>query len=106
MIRAADPVERSGYVKRDGANSSMQGVNLRVQHENTMRCDKPSVTNLVNRTEVPGVDQQKQLQHSQSEISRVSECDEPRVVRSSPQDRQGHSRDHVEEGCERTENKT
>ena len=50
-----DQVERTGYVKRDGANSSMQimGVNLRVQHENTMRCDKSSVTNLVNRTEVP-----------------------------------------------------
>ena len=28
-------------------------MNLRVQHENTMRCDKPSVTKLVNRTEVP-----------------------------------------------------
>ena len=54
-IRAADQVERSGYVKRDDANSLMQvmGVNLRVQHENTMRCDKPSVTDLVNRTEVP-----------------------------------------------------
>ena len=41
-------------MKRDGANSSMQvmGVNFRVQHENTMRCDKPSVTNLLNRTEV------------------------------------------------------
>ena len=29
------------------------GVNLRMQHENTMRCDKSLVTNLVNRTEVP-----------------------------------------------------
>ena len=54
-MRATDHVERCGYVKRDGANSLMQimGVNLRVQHENTMRCDKPSVTKLVNRTEVP-----------------------------------------------------
>ena len=28
------------------------------------------------------------------------------MARSSSQDRQGHSRDHVEEGCERTQNKT
>ena len=50
-----------------------------------------------------GVDQQEQLQHSQSEeVSRVSEWDEARVVRSVSQNRQRHSRDHVEEGCERT----
>ena len=55
---------------------------------------------------IRGVDQQKQLQHSQSEISRDSEYDEPQVVRCSSQDRQGHSRDHDEEGCERTYNKT
>ena len=35
------------------------------------------------------------------EISRDSECNEPQVVRGFPQDRQGHSRNHVEEGCER-----
>ena len=62
-LRAADYVERKDHVKRDGdvlveafnASSSMKvmGVNLRVQHENSMSRDKPSVTNLVSRTEVP-----------------------------------------------------
>ena len=60
---AADYVKRKDHAKRDGevlveafnASRSMKvmGVNLRVHYENTMRCDKPSVTNLVSRTEVP-----------------------------------------------------
>ena len=33
------------------------------------------------------------------EISRDSECNEPQVVQGFPEDRQGHSRNHVEEGC-------
>ena len=59
----ADYVERNDHAKRDGevpvetfnASRSMKvmGVNLRVQYENSMRCDKPSVTNLVSSTEVP-----------------------------------------------------
>ena len=61
--RAADYVERNDHAKRDGEvpvaafNASrsvkVMGVNLRVQYENSMRCDKPSVTNLVSSTEVP-----------------------------------------------------
>ena len=60
---ARDYVERNDHAKRDGevpveaSNTSrsmkVMGVNLRVQHENSMRCDKPSVTNLVRSTEVP-----------------------------------------------------
>ena len=42
---------------------------------------------------------------SRMKISRDSECDEPRVVRGSSKDRQGRSRDHVEEGHERKPNK-
>ena len=38
------------------------------------------------------------------EISRDSECNEPQV-RGFPEDRQDHSRNHVEEGCEREPNK-
>ena len=55
-LRAAEYVERNDYVKSDGevlvealnASRSVKamGVNLRVQYDNTMRCDKPSVTNL------------------------------------------------------------
>ena len=54
-LRGADYVERNDHAKRDGEVRSMKvtGVNLQVQHENSMRCDKPSVTNLVSRTEVP-----------------------------------------------------
>ena len=62
-LRAADCVECNDYAKCDGevlvetsnASRSMKvmDVNLRVQDENNMRCDKPSVTNLVSRTEVP-----------------------------------------------------
>ena len=62
-LRPADCVERNDYAKGDGevleeafnASRSMKamGVNLRVQCDNSMRCDKPSVTNLVSRTEVP-----------------------------------------------------
>ena len=42
---------------------------------------------------------------SRMKISRDSECDEPQVVRGFPEDRQGHSRNHVEEGCVRKPNK-
>ena len=62
-LRGADHVERNDHAKRDGevpveafnASRSMEvmGVNLRLQYENSIRCDKPSVTNLVSNTEVP-----------------------------------------------------
>ena len=42
---------------------------------------------------------------SRMDISRVSECNEPQVVRGFPEDRQGHSRNRVKEGCERESNK-
>ena len=55
-FRAADYVERNDHAKREGevlvkafnASRSMKvmGVNFRVQYENSMRCDKPSATNL------------------------------------------------------------
>ena len=38
-------------------------------------------------------------------VSRDSECDEPQVVRGSSEDRQCHSRNRVEEVCERESNK-
>ena len=38
---------------------------------------------------------------SRTEIRRDRQCNEPYVVRGFPEDRQGHSRNHVEEGCER-----
>ena len=49
-LRAADHVERNDCAKRDGevlvetnASRTMKivGVNVRVQYENNMRCDKP-----------------------------------------------------------------
>ena len=62
-LRAADYVERKDHAKRDGevlveafkARRSMKvmDVNLQEQYKNIMRCDKPSLTNLVNSTEVP-----------------------------------------------------
>ena len=62
-LRAADYAERNEHAKRDGevlveafnASRSMKvtGVNLQVQYENSMRCDKSSVTNLVSSTEGP-----------------------------------------------------
>ena len=58
---ATDYVERNDYAKHEGevleeafnASRSMKvmGVNFRVHNEK--RCDKPSATNLVSRTEVP-----------------------------------------------------
>ena len=52
-LRAADHVERNDCAKRDGevlvetsnASRTMKvvGVNVRVQYENNMRCDKPWV---------------------------------------------------------------
>ena len=61
-LRAADYAERSDHAKRDGEvlveafngsrSMKVMGVNLQVQPENSMRCDKPSVTNLVSSTEV------------------------------------------------------
>ena len=42
----------------------------------------------------------KWIQRRNQQCIGRSECDEPRVVRGFSQDRQGHSRDHVEEGCE------
>ena len=62
-LRAADYLERKDHAKRDGdvlveafkASRSMKvmGVNLQEQCKNNMRCDKPSVMNLVSSTEVP-----------------------------------------------------
>ena len=62
-LHGADYVERNNHAERDGevlleafnASRSMKvmGVNLRAQYENSMRCDKPSVMNLVTSTEVP-----------------------------------------------------
>ena len=61
-LRAADFVECNDHAKRDGevlveafnASRSMKvmGVNFHVQYGNNMRCDKPSVTNLVSSIEV------------------------------------------------------
>ena len=61
-LRAAVDVERNDHAKRDGEvlveafNTSrsmkVMGVNLRVQYENSMRCDKPLATNFVSSTEV------------------------------------------------------
>ena len=61
-LGGADYVERNGHAKRDGVvpveafngsrSMKVMGVTLRVQYENSMRCDKPSVTNLVSSTEV------------------------------------------------------
>ena len=61
-LRAADCDERNDHAKRVGevlvdafnASRSMKvmGVNIQVQYENSMRCDKPSVTNPVSSTEV------------------------------------------------------
>ena len=45
------------------------------------------------------LDQLKQLQQSQSNGDRVSECNEPQVVRDS-EGQQGHSRNHFEEVCQ------
>ena len=42
---------------------------------------------------------------SRLEISRDRQCNEPQVVRGFPEDRQGHSRNHVEEGCDGESNK-
>ena len=42
--------------------------------------------------------QQKVQPTSRMKISRDSECDEPQVLRGSSEHRQGHSRNHVEEG--------
>ena len=62
-LRGEDYVESNDHAKRDGEvlveafnashSAKVMGVNLRVQCENSMRCDKPSVTNLVSSTEVP-----------------------------------------------------
>ena len=49
--------------------------------------------------------QQKVQPASRMKISRDSECDEPQVVRGFPEDRHGHNRNHVEEGCVRKPNK-
>ena len=43
--------------------------------------------------------QQKVQPASRMEISRDGECDEPQVVQGFPEDRQGHSHNHVEEAC-------
>ena len=62
-LRAADYVERNDHAKRDGEvlleafnairSMKVMGVTLQVHYEKRMRCDKPSVTNLVSSTEVP-----------------------------------------------------
>ena len=61
-FRAADCLERNDHAKRVdevlvelfNASRSMKvmGVNLRVQNESNMRCDKPSVTIFISSTEV------------------------------------------------------
>ena len=49
--------------------------------------------------------QQKVQLASRLEINRDSECDEQKVVQGVPEDRQDHSRNHVEEECETEPNK-